>query len=822
MAQAGKTFEVKFTGNTTNLSKSFQKLQRDAGGLGKSVSASSNVMRNALAGISTVAVVRGLQSAVMAASNLSESIAKSNTVFGANAEAIQNWSKTTASSFGVSRQAALEAAGTYGNLFRAFGIGENDAAAMSTSLVQLAADLASFNNTNIDDAILALRSGLSGETEPLKRYGIAINDVRLKEEARRIGLIKDTKGVLPQAIKTQAAYSLIMKDSALAQGDVARTSEGLANQLKFLKAGLEDAKAGFGEALLPAVLNLVNAFNEKLLPAVQRIVDAIKFQGAGAGIKTIATEIANLTSNLQGTAKMLKDLLFAFLGIKIVIPLVLALRATWISVSTAITGTATATVIAAGVMRSALASTGIGLLIVGAGILVGKIIEMRLEAGATDKTITFMESNGTAAFRNMGQAADLMNGKIAMNIITLNAVSLAASRAADQMDNAGIKRVKQGRIPPVAVAVPEVDAALSTTAAKAGKAAAAVKGLSLAAQIAKQKMTAFGDELKNANEQLDDANTKFQNFKTSVKDAITGVLSFGGAQDASATSIQNAKDAQQELVKAQIDYDKALKTDNIEAQQTALENLQAAQTAATDSITKKKSFVQVLQEQADLAASFAGKVQTLISMGLSPGAITNVLSAGAEAGSAIADEVIAGGATVVDKVNTLTASFESVAETVGEASAATFYQAGVTAGQSLVDGVRAAIAAAGFSVTAEGTLVNQGAIDLVNSTLAKYRKSGKGLSKKEKQKITDLANQLGVDIPAMAKGGIVTGPTLALIGEAGPEAVIPLNGRNAGMGNTINLTVNAGMGADGASIGREIVDAIKRYERTSGPVFASA
>jgi hypothetical protein len=758
----------------------------------------------------------------MAASNLSESIAKSNTVFGANAEAIQNWSKTTASSFGVSRQAALEAAGTYGNLFRAFGIGENDAAAMSTSLVQLAADLASFNNTNIDDAILALRSGLSGETEPLKRYGIAINDVRLKEEARRIGLIKDTKGVLPQAIKTQAAYSLIMKDSALAQGDVARTSEGLANQLKFLKAGLEDAKAGFGEALLPAVLNLVNAFNERLLPAVQRIVDAIKFQGAGAGIKTIATEIANLTSNLQGTAKMLKDLLFAFLGIKIVIPLVLALRATWISVSTAITGTATATVIAAGVMRSALASTGIGLLIVGAGILVGKIIEMRLEAGATDKTITFMESNGTAAFRNMGQAADLMNGKIAMNIITLNAVSLAASRAADQMDNAGIKRVKQGRIPPVAVAVPEVDAALSTTAAKAGKAAAAVKGLSLAAQIAKQKMTAFGDELKNANEQLDDANTKFQNFKTSVKDAITGVLSFGGAQDASATSIQNAKDAQQELVKAQIDYDKALKTDNIEAQQTALENLQAAQTAATDSITKKKSFVQVLQEQADLAASFAGKVQTLISMGLSPGAITNVLSAGAEAGSAIADEVIAGGATVVDKVNTLTASFESVAETVGEASAATFYQAGVTAGQSLVDGVRAAIAAAGFSVTAEGTLVNQGAIDLVNSTLAKYRKSGKGLSKKEKQKITDLANQLGVDIPAMAKGGIVTGPTLALIGEAGPEAVIPLNGRNAGMGNTFNLTVNAGMGADGASIGREIVDAIKRYERTSGPVFASA
>ena len=86
----------------------------------------------------------------------------------------------------------------------------------------------------------------------------------------------------------------------------------------------------------------------------------------------------------------------------------------------------------------------------------------------------------------------------------------------------------------------------------------------------------------------------------------------------------------------------------------------------------------------------------------------------------------------------------------------------------------------------------------------------------------DLAASLGVEVPAFAKGGIVTGPTLALIGEAGPEAVIPLRGKNSGMGATNNINVTAGMGADGAVIGREIVDAIKKYERASGPVFASA
>lgn len=74
---------------------------------------------------------------------------------------------------------------------------------------------------------------------------------------------------------------------------------------------------------------------------------------------------------------------------------------------------------------------------------------------------------------------------------------------------------------------------------------------------------------------------------------------------------------------------------------------------------------------------------------------------------------------------------------------------------------------------------------------------------------------------ALAEGGIVTGPTNALIGEAGPEAVIPLN-KSRGMGNTYNITVNAGLGSDGQRIGEQIIKEIKRYERQSGPVFARA
>ena len=376
-----------------------------------------------------------------------------------------------------------------------------------------------------------------------------------------------------------------------------------------------------------------------------------------------------------------------------------------------------------------------------------------------------MESNGVRAFNRMGQAAD-------RTIVSINAVALAASRASDELENAGIKRVKQGRVPPIAVPTPDPNG-LGSAAASADKAAKAVTGLSAAAKIAQANMAKLSDELARNNDILAKAKDAYNSFKTGITSVIKGIIDFGQAATAETG--------------------------------TFLENLVA---------------------QAAKAQDFGTKVKQLLAMGLSESAISQVLAAGADAGTKIADEIIAGGATIVDQINTLVGATATVAEELGNSAATQFYQAGITAGQALVDGVRAAIAAAGFSINVDGSLVNQGAIDQVNAAVAKAKsgktKAQKKVSKKEATAIKNLAASLGVEVPALAAGGIVTKPTLALIGEAGPEAVVPLSGRNAGMGNTYNLTVNAGMGADGAVIGREIVDAIKRYERVSGPVFASA
>lgn len=236
--------------------------------------------RNLAAGFIGGAAVAGLsqviEGAISDATDLAESTSKVEVVFGDAADAVMEWADTSATAFGQSKQAALEAAGTYGNLFQAFGIGAEEAQKMSMELVELAADLASFNNTSVEDALLAIRSGLSGETEPLKRYGVALNQARLEQVALNEG-IWDGAGALDAGQKAQAAYALILEDTALAQGDFARTSDGLANQQRILQAQLENVSAELGEKLLPIVVELVTFLNEDGIPILREFLDLLDF-----------------------------------------------------------------------------------------------------------------------------------------------------------------------------------------------------------------------------------------------------------------------------------------------------------------------------------------------------------------------------------------------------------------------------------------------------------------------------------------------------------------------------------------------------------------
>jgi hypothetical protein len=214
-------------------------------------------------------VVDFITGAVDSASNLGETTSKVGQIFGDAQGAILAFAKTADESLGQSMQTALDGAATFGIFGTSAGLAGEDLAAFSIEMVTLATDLASFNNTSPEDAILAIGSALRGEAEPIRAYGVLLDDATLKNRALALGLIETTTGALTPQQKVLAAHAEILAQTALQQGDFARTSDGMANRQRILTAAIENTKAEIGTALLPVVNDLFGVFVETGLPLLQ-------------------------------------------------------------------------------------------------------------------------------------------------------------------------------------------------------------------------------------------------------------------------------------------------------------------------------------------------------------------------------------------------------------------------------------------------------------------------------------------------------------------------------------------------------------------------
>lgn len=191
------------------------------------------------------------------ASDLAETTSKINVLFGESATQIESWAATSATAFGQSKQQAMDAAATFATFGKSAGLSGTELVGFSTKMTGLASDLASFNNTSPEQAIVAIGAALRGETEPIRQYGVLLDDASMRNEAMKLGLIATTKDALTPQQKVLAAQSLILAQTSAAQGDFIRTSDGLANQQRILKAKLADTGAELGAKLLPLALKLV-------------------------------------------------------------------------------------------------------------------------------------------------------------------------------------------------------------------------------------------------------------------------------------------------------------------------------------------------------------------------------------------------------------------------------------------------------------------------------------------------------------------------------------------------------------------------------------
>lgn len=228
--------------------------KRLQGGLDK-VTTRFGRMGQAVAGFVAVQQITAFMSKITsAASDLTEATNKSQVTFESYFSTIDKWSATAYKSTGLAKHEAHEAAASFGAFFKNLGFGEKQLGKMSQGAVQLAADIGSFHNLSTNEAFDKLMAGLSGEAEPLKRLGYELSEVTIKNKAFAMGLIRSTKGTLPQAIKTQAAYALILEQSKDAMGDFSRTSGDYATNKKILTAQISNLTTWLGTKFVP-ILN---------------------------------------------------------------------------------------------------------------------------------------------------------------------------------------------------------------------------------------------------------------------------------------------------------------------------------------------------------------------------------------------------------------------------------------------------------------------------------------------------------------------------------------------------------------------------------------
>lgn len=236
--------------------------------------------------------------AIDLASDLAESQAKIGQIFGDSATAIEEFAATAATKLGQSKQDVLNAAGTFGVFGKAAGLSGEDLAEFSNNFTGLASDLASFNNTSPQEAIDAIGAALRGESEPLRRYGVLLDDATLRAEALQLG-IYDGNGALTAQQKILAAQAAIYKQTADAQGDFERTSDGLANKQRILKAQLQNSATAIGTALLPIATKLFSFIGDNLVPIVEKLTNAFSEDGFAGVARVVGDAIPKVLEKLR-------------------------------------------------------------------------------------------------------------------------------------------------------------------------------------------------------------------------------------------------------------------------------------------------------------------------------------------------------------------------------------------------------------------------------------------------------------------------------------------------------------------------------------------
>ena len=295
--------QVLITANTTSLQKEIAKTNNRISTLTKSANKTQGGVMSAFKKLKTGIIALGIgkiiKDSIQTGMDAVESDSLFETSLGNMADDVRAWSDEIADALGLNAVAMRKNTGVIYNMTTSMGVANDNALKMSKGVSLLAEDMASFYNLNSTEAFNKIRAGLTGETEPLKALGILVDENTIKQVAYSEG-IATTGSELTQQQKVLARYVAILRQTGNAQGDLARTIDSPANQLRILKNQVSQLGLAFSNFLLPvvsAVLPYITAFTKVITTAINSLAKFLGLTGSGGATGT-AKEVNNISSGI--------------------------------------------------------------------------------------------------------------------------------------------------------------------------------------------------------------------------------------------------------------------------------------------------------------------------------------------------------------------------------------------------------------------------------------------------------------------------------------------------------------------------------------------
>jgi hypothetical protein len=271
---------IRITGKD-QASGSLRKVQQSVNDLGQSAKRNQASVDGLFGGLGRFATAGGIvllgRQAVMAASNLEELSSKAKFVFKDTLSVVQRSVTGIASEVGRADSAIMQMSADIGAVLEPMVGMSRETANMSTSISKLAVDMASFHNSTDAEAFIALRSAITGETEPMKRFGVVMTQTNIAAFALRNGITQKIQS-MNQAQLTLLRYNFLMEATKTVQGDAARTADGFANQLKRLQGNVRALFETIGSSTLPQLSKALTYANDFLqnffIPSIETAIES--------------------------------------------------------------------------------------------------------------------------------------------------------------------------------------------------------------------------------------------------------------------------------------------------------------------------------------------------------------------------------------------------------------------------------------------------------------------------------------------------------------------------------------------------------------------